>query len=72
MGIIVIFKGILITILEKLSTPALPCLGHEDGDIITASLLTSARQHRHHPSENLIIPKFPSAALSQFLSHDRA
>ena len=41
MGIIVIFKGILITILEKLSTPALPCLGREDGDIITNSLLAS-------------------------------
>ena len=50
MDIIVIFKGILITILEKLSTPALPCLGREDGDIITASLLTSARQTASSPS----------------------
>ena len=61
MGIIVIFKGILITILEKLSTPALPCLGREDGDIITASLLTSARQTASSPS--LWEPHHPQVSL---------
>ena len=65
--IIAIFKGLVITILEKLSTLALPGLGREDGDIITLPPYLS------QPDSIVTIPNFHSAisqVVTTFTTHE--